>query len=71
MKKGQGLPNFLMFIMIFFLVILSAPILFEAVDYGANNSGTLSGFIITLFPWVILILVIFWGIKSVTGGPAL
>ena len=66
-KKGQLLGNFLIWVMLFIIIVLSAPMLFDAVGIGVAGTGGFSGFVVASFPWVILLVFVLVGISLFFG----
>jgi len=68
-KRGQaGFINLMAFIMVAVIFVFAAPVLFEMVGVGTGQTKGLTSLIITLFPWVVGILIVFIGIRSVIGS---
>lgn len=68
-KRGQAGFVFLVITVLTLLIfIFASPILFAAVGIGAASTGTATGFVIRLFPWVILIILIAVGYRLIIGG---
>jgi len=68
-KKGQG--AFIGLIMVLagiIIFILALPWINLFISHGVANSGTASGFMIRLFPWVILLLLFFAAYKAIARG---
>ena len=69
-NRGQGaafvgLIMLVIALMIFFIAI---PFINEFIDYGASTTGNATGFVIRSIPWVVLILLVIFGIKLVIYG---
>ena len=63
-KKGQMMFIGLIFLIIaLFIFFFALPMISEAVGVGVNNSGSVAGFVIKLFPWIILLLLVWGGIR--------
>ena len=68
-KKGQAGFIFLIITLLTVAIfIFASPILFEAVGIGVAGAGQVEGWIIKLFPWVILITVLAVGYRYIFGG---
>jgi hypothetical protein len=67
--KGQaafiGLIMLVVALIIFFLAL---PFLNEFIQVTADNSGGATAFVVRAFPWVILIFLVFGGLKLLIFG---
>lgn len=67
--RGQaGFVFLIMTLLALTIFIFAAPILFEAINIGAASSGSVEGWIMKLFPWVILIALLATGYRLIFGG---
>ncbi len=67
-RRGQVFSALLIFILILLLFIFAAPIIFQFVAIGVGQTGTATGFIMRAFPWVMLFVIIFIGLRIITSG---
>lgn len=67
--KGQaafiGLIMIVVALIIFFLAL---PFLHEIIETTAANSGGATSFVVRAFPWVILIFLVFGGLRLIMFG---
>ena len=61
------LGSVLVFFAVTLILILSAPILFESVLFGVNNTGSATGFFISLIPFAMLFTLVLVGIGLFRG----
>ena len=63
----MGLVGFLVAITVFFI---ASPFLKTFIIAGLENTGVLSGFLITIIPFVVLLLLIMFLVSVFRGGSA-
>lgn len=63
----MGLVGFLVAITVFFI---ASPFLKTFIIAGRENTGVLSGFLITIIPFVVLLLLIMFLVSVFRGGSA-
>ena len=68
-KKGQGAFIGIIFVICAIIIfILALPYISLFISYGVANTGTASGFMVRLFPWAILVFLLFAGYRAIKGG---
>ena len=68
-KHGQvAFIGLIMTVIAIIIFVLALPFINDFVNHGVANSGSASGFFIRLFPWVILVFLLYGGYRAVSGG---
>ena len=67
-RRGQVFSALLIFILVLLLFIFAVPIIFQFVTIGVSQTGTATGFVIKAFPWVMLLVIVFIGLRIITSG---
>lgn len=67
-KKGQVFVGLIVVLLGILILIFAAPILFSFVSLGVSQTGTASGFVIRLFPFVLFLILLFFGWKLISSG---
>lgn len=67
-KRGQVFSALLIFILMLLLFIFAAPIIFQFITIGVPQTGTATGFIMKAFPWIMLFVILFIGLRIITSG---
>lgn len=67
-KSGQMVISLLFLVMAFIIFVLAAPILSEIILESFPGMGTATAFVVKLFPWFILLILIFYFFKIISSG---
>ena len=68
-RKGQaGFIFLIITVLALVIFIFATPLLFTAINIGVAGSGAVEGWVIKLFPWVMLITILAVGYRYIIGG---